>query len=163
VAIPGWVEPTVQQVLDAHRLAYSRAASTGHWRDKGRAEGLQWGLTGGQAPIGSEVLPRPPELLEALEALRVSAQATRTSSTEVSREWAVGVEQALAWLLAGDGDPGIPLPRRHPDGRVLTEDELYAELNPQPGWAPEQRLQARDTARRRARLYRELAELVDTA
>jgi hypothetical protein len=62
-----------------------------------------------------------------------------------------GVARALGWLLGAQGLSERPmlLPRRHPDGRVLTAEELYSD--------------AVATAQDRYRLREQQVELWDRA
>ena len=66
----------------------------------------------------------------------------------------------LAWLLGMSRIPPVELPRRAPDGSVLTEDQLYGEYMAGKTGLPEQKLEARRKAARDAGRYRQLAALV---
>lgn len=44
------------------------------------------------------------------------------------RDYAMGVVLTLRWLLGRDVQPPLVIPLRHPDGRLVTADELYRVL-----------------------------------
>lgn len=69
-----------------------------------------------------------------------------------------GIADTLAWLMGMAGPP-IELPRRNPDGTLVTAEQLYAELvaeHPLPP-APEERQQFQERAREQAARWAVLA------
>lgn len=69
-------------------------------------------------------------------------------------------QNTLAWLLGMSRIPPVQLPRRNPDGSVVTVDQLYAEYMTGKTGLPEQRNEARQRATSDAARYRRLAALV---
>lgn len=69
------------------------------------------------------------------------------------------IQVTLLWLL-GMGLPPVQLPRRNPDGSVVSERQLYDEYMADKWGEPEERAEAERKARRDAILYRHLADLV---
>jgi hypothetical protein len=73
------------------------------------------------------------------------------------------VRNTLAWLLGFGTLPPVRLPRRNPDGSVVTADQLYAEYMAGKWNGPEVRRDERARAEKDAALYRRLAALADNA
>lgn len=66
----------------------------------------------------------------------------------------------LAWLLGMTDVPPIELPRRNPDGTVVTIGQVTAELLAGKTGMPEQRRDAENRAYRMVARWRRLASLV---
>jgi hypothetical protein len=66
----------------------------------------------------------------------------------------------LAWLLGFTPVPPIELPRRNPDGTVVTVEQVTAELFAGKTGMPEHRRDAETKARRQVARWRRLASLV---
>lgn len=133
--IPAWVVPTAREVADCHWIVHAYAEQSGPGsRYATMLRVLDWVTT---------ELPDTREAEDTLRELRDPAAA-----------------DTLAWLLLGVVPP-ITLPRRNPDGTVVTDEQLYTEyLGCDPNPIREQRDAARDKARRDAAQYRRLAALV---
>jgi hypothetical protein len=79
-----------------------------------------------------------------------------------NKGWLNGVSFTLGLLLGAHLELPIELPRRNPDGTVVTAEQLYQEERAAPyrSWLPEQRAAARDRAETTAARYRRLNELI---
>jgi hypothetical protein len=129
--IPAWVAPTAREVADCHWIAHSVAAEVGRASIHGEVCSiLDWVTTD---------LPE-----QAAVHARVVDDDTST----------------LAWLLGFTPVPPIELPRRNPDGTVVTVEQVTAELLAGKTGMPEQRRDAETKARRQVARWRRLASLV---
>lgn len=178
---PAWVVRGHRAAGDAWRIAY--VVATGHpvdgrrtddqVRAGGVASAINW-VTGGEpAPIthraGVDVdLARSEWLIAgAVETGGPLPPVPGVVQLAVDDpRWAAGVGAALGWLLGYHDRPPVAIPRRRPDGRVLTADELYRTMvaaRPRAAWTPEQRAAARRRAEQAAAASRSLAELAALA
>jgi hypothetical protein len=129
--IPVWVAPAAREVADCHWIAHAVAEEVG------------------RASLHSEVcailnwVTRETPSQEAVLA-RVVDDDTST----------------LAWLLGMTDVPPIELPRRNPDGTVVSVDQVTAELLAGKTGMPEQRRDAENCARGQVARWRRLASLV---
>lgn len=139
VMLPNWVTPAAGQVRDLHTVATANQSELA----AGCRDAIAW-IADPAGPTAEQ------------------AQAETVELDKRRREgpyW-VGIADTLAWLNGWLSQPPLEVPRRNPDGTVLTGDQLYAELlDAYPaGWqpTPEQRHTARQqadvTAARWARL-----------
>lgn len=129
--IPAWVAPAARQVADCHWIAHACAQEVG--RASRYAEVctvLEWVTTAQPAECDAQE--------------RVVGDSTDT----------------LAWLLGLTRIPPITLPRRNPDGTLLTEEQFHAEYMADKWDSPEERNAAEAYARRAAARNRRLAALV---
>jgi hypothetical protein len=180
--IPLWVDPTAQQIEDAHRIAYAVAVDGGGYRWQARSATFDW-VTGLQdaAPVTGR---RDPDGLEPTEAVArgemLSADAVTVDLVLASEfwellgveelpplttnhEWCDGVAGVLGWLLGTRSAP-IRTPRRNRDGTVMTADQLYREkAAAQRILPPEDRARLRTEAEVEAGVYRRLATLADSS
>lgn len=172
--IPPCVVPPAAQVADYHRIAHALAVRTSDVGMRGHAATLNW-VTGGQAAPMTERADAPTEAVMRAE-MMVAARAaaglavpagmwaglgvTPARAVTDSQPWATAVGLALGWLL-GVHRSALRLPRRNPDGTVMTAEQLYLEAREQhPGrWVREQADAARAKAGEEAALYRRLADL----
>lgn len=155
VAGPGWAAPAARSVLDATRLAHRLAGETGRPRDAGRAVALRWATLGGPPLLGDGPDDTPPTQAQVLRVLTAVDSELRYLPPSPERERLVGHQQGLQWLVAGTG-LGLDLPARHPDGQLMTVEDLY---RPEPWWEPEQQRDARRVAERTVARSARLAEL----
>ena len=83
----------------------------------------------------------------------------------VSTSWAVGVAQTLDWVMgpARYALPPMDLPRRGPDGKLRTVEELYqaARARRSGRWGPAERIEAHRNADLAVTRSRRLARLID--
>jgi hypothetical protein len=129
--IPAWVAPAAREVADCHWIAHQVAAEVGRASVHGEVcSVLDW------------VTSEPPTHATVLD--RVVDDDTCT----------------LAWLLGMTSIPPIELPRRNPDGTVVTIDQVTAELLAGKTGMPEQRRAAENKARGQVARWRRLASLV---
>jgi hypothetical protein len=129
--IPAWVAVTPRAVVDCHWIAHQVAAEVGRASVHGEVCSiLDWVTTD---------LPD-----EAAVHARVVGDDTST----------------LAWLLGFTPVPPIELPRRNPDGTVVTVEQVTAELLVGKTGMPEQRIAAENQAHRQVARWRRLASLV---
>jgi hypothetical protein len=129
--IPAWVAVSPRAVEDCHWIAHTVAAEVGRASVHGEVcVVLDW-ITS-ETPTQDAVLDRVVD---------------DDSST-------------LAWLLGFTSSPPIELPRRNPDGTVVTVDQVAAELLVGKTGLPEQRRDAENRARERVARWRRLASLV---
>ena len=175
--VPEWVLPPEQQVMDYFRIAYAIFGETRSPLTGGHAAVMNW-VTGGQGGPVTERAEQPvtrnladaeqtvamtvayemPPMPESMwTALGVEPRPAATDD----REWANGVNGALAWLLGQRAEPILHLPRRLPDGSTPSAEML--EARPYGYEFPEQRQAARNEAGTAAARYRGLAALADSA
>jgi hypothetical protein len=140
--IPTWVVPAPTEIIDLHWLAYRVHSDTGSARCAGINGALAWVGGGPAGPITGRTEKPVTEALARAEmwaAMDISNGATPgleqvcaelgveyRPPLPVERGWAEGVWLALRWLLGeNEADAPLTLPRRSPDGAVLTAKELY--------------------------------------
>jgi hypothetical protein len=129
--IPAWVAVAPRAVTDCHWIAHAVAEEAGRASIHGEVcSTLDWVTTD---------LPD-----ETAAKARVLDDDTST----------------LAWLLGFTPVPPIELPRRNPDGAVVTVDQVTAELLAGKTGMPEQRRDAENRAREQVARWRRLASLV---
>jgi hypothetical protein len=129
--IPAWVAPAAREVADCHWIAHTVAGEVGRASVHGEVCSILDWVTGD--------LPDEGTVLD-----RVVADDTST----------------LAWLLGMTDVPPIELPRRNPDGTVVTVDQVTAELLDGKTGLPEQRRDAENRANGMVARWRRLASLV---
>lgn len=139
IDVPAWVEPSRTQVQDLRTAASAEA---------GRSELAR----GCFAAIDWVLGPDEPDEEQA----RAEATATAKHPTGYFR----GMSDTLAWLFGLLPEPWhLEIPRRNPDGTLLTADQIYQEFLDAHSWTPtpEQRDKARHeadvTAVRWARIF----------
>lgn len=131
--IPAWVAPSPRAVTDCHWIAHSVADEVGRaCRHAEVCAVLDW-VTGNL-----------PDEAEARTRLKDVGAAANT----------------VAWLLGITTVPPIDLPRRNPDGTLLTVQQLVAEYMADKWDGPEERSAAERWARDQAARNRRLASLV---
>jgi hypothetical protein len=130
--IPAWVVPTPRAVADCHWIAHNVAAEVG------------------RASVHGEVC----SILDWVTSALPTDTQVRTRLTEGGAAGAT-----VAWLL-GYAKPPIDLPRRNPDGTLLTVAQFVAEFMAGKWNGPEERRDADRWARREAARNQELASLV---
>lgn len=129
--IPAWVAPSPREITDCHWIAHSVAAEVGRASVYGEVCAiLDWVTTD---------LPDKDQVRARLGAGAAGA--------------------TVAWLLGLARQP-IDLPRRNPDGSLLTVEQLTAEYMAGKWDGPEERRDADRWARKQAARSRELAALV---
>ncbi|GAA3435624.1 hypothetical protein GCM10018954_052310 [Kutzneria kofuensis] len=178
---PEWVKPTKAQVDDLHWLSYrvfreqdtpatAGIVATLAWVRGGRpapiterdtqpvsagaAQFEQWAAVAVMDPDG----PCPP-----LELLAAQSGVPYLPPQATNPKWAHSTWRTLLWLAgATNAASPIPVPRRHPDGTALTEDDFLRELLADPRCSlPEARAQARIDAAAHAQRNRGLVALID--
>lgn len=164
MAVPGWVRPVVQLVLDGYRLATAYHATSGSDGEfhAGVAAALGWVLGESRAPLTGDDVPATAEAAEVefVAAGEVEVGLSPRGAV-VPAAAAQGVRRTLAWLFGRERQPPIELPRRP----VPTAEELYAETlaaEPYRSWLPEERNAARLAAVRKAGRLTRLAALADS-
>lgn len=136
--VPGWVVPTPAQVQDLHTIATAEASRSELAR--GCLDALDWVLD-----------PNGPDMEQA----RAEATALAKHRTGYYR----GISDTLAWLYGLLSHPWhLAIPRRNPDGSLLTADQIYDELlaahsRPTPEQRDKARHEADVTAIRWARIF----------
>ena len=129
--LPAWVVQPTRAVADCHWIAHQVAAEVGRaCRHAEVCSILDW------------VTTDSPDLDTVLQ--RVVDDDTST----------------LAWLLGMTDVPPIELPRRNPDGTVVTVGQVAAELLAGKTGMPEQRRDAENRAHGLVARWRKLASLV---
>ena len=131
--IPAWVAPAAREVDDCHWIAHACAQEAG--------------------PLSRFA--------------KVTAVLDWATSTNPTRDQAVDMMLAsegaaydtVAWLL-GRQPPPVQVPRRNPDGTVMTAQQLVGEYMAGTSGLPEQRREAEHKARADAARYRRLAAMV---
>jgi hypothetical protein len=176
--IPAWVVVPPAEVADCHRIAHAIAVKTQDLTVAGVAATVNW-VTGGQeSPITGRELPGgsgPDVGVARVEMLAaggpVPAEMWRHYGLEPRGPitdhpgWCRAVSSTLGWLLGVHTRPPFQLPRRNPDGSVLSGEQLYREAvaaHPHRSWIPEQRAEARDRAYELSAVYQRLAALADS-
>ena len=182
-AVPDWVVPPAQQVMDYFRIAYAIFGKTRSPLTGGHAAAMNWVVTGGQGGPVTERTEQPVtrnladaeqtvamtvayEMPPMPESMWVALGVEPRAAVTDDREWANGVRGALAWLLGQRPEPMLHLPRRLPDGSTPSAEQLYAEMleaRPYGYEFPEQRQAAWNEAGTAAARYRGLAALADSA
>lgn len=157
-AVPQWVVPAGQQLVDARLLAADVADSR---FEAGVAAALRWVLQGRRTPLTDRDLPATPQAAEE-EFFVAGAVEFGDSplSAVVTAETAQGVGRTLSWLLGWQPQPPIDLPRRP----VPTAEELYAEAIAGEPWRfrlPEEQEAGRLAAQREAARLASLAARAD--
>lgn len=131
--IPAWVAPAAREIADCHWIAHSVAAEVGRASVHGEVCSiLDW--------VTSD-LPDEPTVRARL---KDSGAAANT----------------VAWLLGLTGIPPIDLPRRNPDGSLVTVQQLVDEYMAGKWDGPEERSAADRWARKQAARSLQLASLV---
>lgn len=178
---PDWVTPPASQIADEHWLAY--AMLTQHrlpWA-AGVACSIAWVRGGRVGPITERTeQPVTRAVAEAESYVAMDASdpiggmpldlvyrqldvTPYPPKPDTNVKYALGAWRSLRWLL-GDPDQGppIPVPRRHPDGRLYTAEELYAEVirDDDGRLSPEQRATKRLQAERDAAKYRHYSDQI---
>jgi hypothetical protein len=145
--LPAWVVPPAVEVEDLFWAARALREEPASGRITARGAAVEWVCGGVAAPVtGRTETPVTWGLASAemWAALVVCARSSPPPREAVCAGWGVqylppmatvgldlgdGVARALGWLLGAEGLSERPmlLPRRHPDGWVLTAEELYAE------------------------------------
>lgn len=172
---PTWVTPDASQIADLHWLAYGMLTRTRLPWAAGVACSVAWIRGGRVGPVTER--DEQPVTRAIADAERWAAEAARVPASpppldliyaqlkvapwaplpDQDPDYAVGCWCALRWVLGVPGqDPPLAVPRRHPDGRLYTAAELYAEvIRADDGrLSPEQRAAKRLQAERDAAKYR---------
>jgi hypothetical protein len=156
LAVPEWVEPAEQQLVDCRRLV------TGGGRfEAGVAAALGWVLGTGRSPITGADVPASAQTAE--EEFFVAGKVELGESplsAVIPAELAQGVGRTLAWLLGWEPRSPIDLPRRP----VPTAEQLYEEAVTAEPWRyrlPEEQAAGRLAAQREAARLARLAALGD--
>lgn len=147
--VPTWVRPPARAVLDFHRLARVYAA----YRPDDHAAAARFAAVGMVLETG---MTEDSALAEMNRAVAVRSDPRAGAA-------AGALADTMAWLVGLLSRAPFAIPRRHPDGRLVTADDLYAEREaaaPAP-WEPERRDAERAAARKQAARYRALAELAE--
>lgn len=157
LAVPDWVAPDSQQVVDCYRLT---ASSESAFR-RGVAAALGWvlGLAPGPLTMGNVTACPEAAEREFFVAGKVELGDSPLSAVHPPAA-AQGVGRTLSWLLGWERRPPVGLPRRPPP----TAEQLYEETVAAQPWRyrlPEQQLAARMAAEREARRLARLAALAD--
>ena len=132
--IPAWVVPAAREVADCHWIAHHYAAESGL------------------------LATRHSDVLAVLDWVTGDLPDDNVAYQRMHAGGHVG--DTIAWLLGMSRIPPVQLPRRNPDGSVVTADQLYAEYMTGKTGLPEQRTEARARATSDAARYRRLAALV---
>ena len=127
--LPNWVTPVPGQVRDLHTIATGTRSEL--------AEGCRDAIAWVSDPNGP------------------TAEQAQAETVELDRRrregpyW-VGIADTLAWLNGWLSNPPLEVPRRNPDGTVVTAGQLYEELLAEypAGWKPTP--EQRDAARQKA-------------
>jgi hypothetical protein len=135
--IPAWVRVAPRAVADCHRIAHALRANA------------EFGVV--EATVGWVTSSDP--TLDDVHAVMDGCVPDAYGDT---------VRNTLAWLAGYTAIPPIRLPRRNPDGSVITPDQLCAEYLAGKTGLPEQRRDARTRAEQDAARYQRLAALADS-
>lgn len=178
---PDWVSPPLSQIADLHWLAYAMLTDTRLPWAAGVLTSVAWVRGGRVSPVTER--PDQPVTRDLAEYERWAAEAARDAAHPPPLEtiaatlgvpyvppkpgldanYAVGVWRTLRWMRgAPDEKPPLDVPRRHPDGRVFTAADIYAERTGgnDAHLSPETRRQIRDYAERMAAHYRHHATAI---
>lgn len=131
--IPAWVAPAAREVADCHWIAHSVAEEVGRTSVHGEVCSILNWVTS-DLPTADQVRAR----------LKDAGSAANTA----------------AWLLGLTRIPPIDLPRRNPDGTLLTVQQLAAEYLADKWDGPEERNAAEQWALKQDTRNRQLASLV---
>ena len=157
MAVPDWVTPDIQQVVDCYRLT---ASSESAFR-RGVAAALGWVLGLAPGPLTTGNVTASPEAAEREFFVAGEVELGESSLSSVYPPAAAqGVGRTLSWLLGWERRPPVDLPRRPPP----TAEQLYEEAVAAESWRyrlPEQQVAARMAAEREARRLARLAALAD--
>jgi hypothetical protein len=158
-AVPGWVLPAGQQLVDAELLAADVADSRAY--EVGVAAALRWVLRGRLTPLTNRDVPATQQAAE--EEFFVAGAVEFDDSplsAVIPGETAQGVGRTLSWLLGWQPEAPIDLPRRP----VPTADQLFAEAVAAEPWRfrlPEEQAAGRFAAEREATRLSRLAARAD--
>lgn len=184
--VPAWVVPPAVEVEDLFWAARALREDPASGRIAARGAAVAWVCGGVAAPVtGRTEAPVTWGLASAemWAALVGCARSSPPPHEDVCAGWGVGylppvagvglgmgygVARALGWLLGAQGLSERPmlLPRRHPDGRVLTAEELYADAQakaPDRYRLREHRLELWDRAQHEAGFSAALADLIEVS
>lgn len=172
LTFPDWVVPPGRQVADCLYLAHASVQNGGRPAIAAVAASVNW-VTGGQLAPLTERADAPTEPVARAEWMLAYAPmepgiwrdlgVTPAEPVTDDQGWRNGVSLTLGWLLGAHPRPPLELPRRNPDGALMTADQLYQEeraANPHRTWMPEQRHEARTRAEVTAIRSQRLAELI---
>ena len=150
--VPAWVPCPRREIQDFHRVAYETAGRTRSPRVVGMLDAIDW-------VVGCE--PLAPISQKSGEVTEMSACAEMNLSARAPHDntWAVGVGEALAYLVGLLSGPPLEVPRRNPDGGVVGWEQLYNETA-QPWWTPEKRWEEQQAAQRTASRWAALADRI---
>lgn len=180
---PDWVTPPISQIADLHWLAYATLIDTRRPWAAGVFSSVAWVRGGRVSPVTER--SEQPVTRALAEYERWAAEAARDPAHPPPLEtiadtlgvpcvppkpglygaaYAVGVWSTLRWMLqrVPDEKPPLEVPRRHPDGRVFTAADIYAEriaaavTHP----SPEARREIRVDADRLAARYQHQADAI---
>lgn len=144
--VPRWAAPPHDQIRDLHAIAYARATRDHSRLAGGCLDALDW-ATDAAGPSRDEAM----------------AEATTLTRRRREGDYWAGIADTLAWLCGFLSRPPLDVPRRNPDGTVVTWQQRYAELDQGARWEPEQAEEAERTARRQAARWQALANLAEEA
>lgn len=157
LAVPDWVAPDRQQVVDCYRLT---ASSESAFR-RGVAAALGWVLGLAPGPLTKDNRTVSPEAAEREFFVAGKVELDDSPLSVVHPPAAAqGIGRTLSWLLGWERCPPVDLPRRPPPTAV----QLYEEAVAAEPWRyrlPEQQVAARMAAEREARRLARLAALAD--
>jgi hypothetical protein len=182
--VPAWVAPPAVEVEDLFWAAQALREDPASGRITARGAAVAWVCGGVAGPVtGRTETPVTWGLASAemWAALVVCDRSAPPPRENVCAGWGVhylppvasvglgvgdGVARALGWLLGAQGLSERPmlLPRRRPDGRVLTAEELYADAlakAPDRYGLRERRLELWDRAQHEAGFSAALADLIE--
>jgi len=125
-----WVVPAARELTDAHWIAHQVAAERG------------------RACLHGEVCSILDLVADGID---------RATAGELLLDDDTGT---IAWLVGFVSMPPFELPRRNPDGTVVTVEQVTAELLVGKTGMPEQRIAAEHEAHRKVARWRRLASLV---
>lgn len=141
--VPKFVPHDRREIRDFHAVVYLRAGRTRDPRIIGMLDAIDWVV--GCEPL-SPLTQQPGQVTEQT----ACEEMNRAIPMRDRNTWAAGLVDTLAYLVGLLSKPPLEVPRRNPDGTVVTADEIYQEfLDSYPGsWTPtpEQRDKARQDA-----------------
>lgn len=118
IVVPAWARPSRIQVQDLHTIAAGQADRSELAR--GCLDAVDW-IVDPDGPTSEQ------------------AQAEAAATGKHRDSYHRGISDTLAWLCGWLPDPWhLEIPRRNPDGTLLTAEQLYTEAldqNPR-GWVP---------------------------